>query len=213
MDLAALFSFLEEDIHPFQRGVFQQFASRQVKHITADSRQVKKGSLFVCLVGEHTDGHQYIGPAIKAGAVAVVAQDIKRVPQGLLDTYPILRSDNTYKALAILASKFYGKPGEKLQMVGVTGTNGKTTVTHLIEKILTHHGKKVGLLGTLGFRSSGNEAYDNTQHTTPMAVELQAFLHKLYEERNETVVMEVSSNAWISTVCMAVILMWLFSPI
>ncbi len=195
MNLGELFSNLEEDVHPFQKGVFQQFAERRVRHITADSRKVEKGSVFVCLPGEHTDGHQYIGPAIRAGAVAVVAQDIKRVPDGLFDTYPILRSNDTYKALAVLASKFYGKPGEKLQMIGVTGTNGKTTVTHLVERILSETGKKVGLLGTLGFRSSGQEAYDNTKYTTPMAVELQELLSKLCEEGYESLVMEVSSHS------------------
>lgn len=195
MDLEALFAHLEEEIRPFQRGVFQHFSDRTVKHITADSRQVKKGSVFVCLVGEHTDGHDYIGPAVKTGAVAVVVQNIKKVPQGLLDSYPILKSENTYKALAILASKFYGKPGEKLQMIGVTGTNGKTTVTHLIERILALCGKKVGLLGTLGFKSSDEDTYDNTHHTTPMAVDLQARLAKLAEEGFDSVVMEVSSHA------------------
>lgn len=195
MNLGDLFRYLEDEIHPFQSRVFQQFADRRVKHITADSRKVTKGSVFVCLIGEHTDGHEYIGPAVKAGAVAVVAQDIKRVPQGLLDTYPILRSNDTYKALGILATKFYAKPGEKMQMIGVTGTNGKTTVTHLVERILAQTGKKVGLLGTLGFKSSDDNLYDNTKHTTPMAVELQELLAKLAEEQYQSVVMEVSSHA------------------
>jgi UDP-N-acetylmuramoyl-L-alanyl-D-glutamate--2,6-diaminopimelate ligase len=195
MDLETLFLFLEEDIRPFQRGVYQQFAKRTVKHITADSRKVQKGSVFVCLAGEHSDGHQFVGHAVRAGAVAVVVQEIKSVPQGLLDSYPILKADNTYKALALLATKFYGKPGTKLQMIGVTGTNGKTTVTHLLEKILTLSGKKTGLLGTLGFKSSGQEAYDNTKHTTPMAVELQELLQNLRQEGYESIVMEVSSHA------------------
>lgn len=195
MNLGELVQYLEENIQPFQSNVFKQFALRPVKHITADSRQVKKGSVFVCLVGEQSDGHQFIGQAVRAGACAIVVQDTRQVPCALLDSYPVLRSDNTYKALAILANRFYGKPSERFLMVGVTGTNGKTTVTHLVEKILSQTGKKVGLLGTLGFKSSGQEAYDTTRHTTPMAVELQELLSQLVQENYEAVVMEVSSHA------------------
>jgi len=195
MNLEDLIKYQEEDVRPFQQGVFKQFSDRQVKNITADSRQVQKGSVFVCLVGEHTDGHDYIGPAIKAGAVAIVAQSIAKVPQGLLDTFPVLKAENTYKALAVLANRFYGKPGEQLQMIGITGTNGKTTVSHLVEKILDLHGQKVGLLGTLGFKASGQDAYDNAKYTTPMAVEFQELLAYLVAEGYESLVMEVSSHA------------------
>ncbi len=195
MNLGELIAYLEEDVRPFQRGVFQHFEDKQVKGITADSRKVEKGFVFVCLEGAHTDGHEYIGPAIRAGAIAIVAQDIKKVPKGLLDTYPVLKAENTYKTLAVLAGRYYGKPGERIQTIGVTGTNGKTTVTHLIEKIVARSGKKVGLLGTLGFKSSGKDTYDDTKHTTPMAVELQAFLKTLVEDGHDTLVMEVSSHA------------------
>ncbi len=195
MNLGELFQYLEQDVRPFQSRVFQQYAGKPVKNITADSRKVEKGSVFVCLVGEHTDGHQFIGPAVKAGAVAIVVQNPRQVPDGLLDTYPILKAENTYLALSLLASRFYGKPGEKMQMIGVTGTNGKTTVTHLVEKILSLTGKKVGLLGTLGFKGQGDDNYDDTKHTTPMAVELQALLARVHNDGYDSVVMEVSSHA------------------
>lgn len=195
MDLKTLFAFTDDVIHPFQRGVFQQFQDRTVKNITADSRKIQKGSLFVCLRGEHTDGHDFIGQAVRAGAIAVVVENTKAVPQGLLDTYPVLRSNNTYEALGLLAAKFYGKPCEKLQMIGVTGTNGKTTVTHLLDKIIAATGKKTGLLGTLGFKPAGEEAYTDTKHTTPMAVDLQARFQSIVKENYETIVMEVSSHA------------------
>ncbi|MEB3288158.1 MAG: UDP-N-acetylmuramoyl-L-alanyl-D-glutamate--2,6-diaminopimelate ligase [Vampirovibrionales bacterium] len=181
-----------------------------ISAITSDSRAVKPGSIFVALLGSNTDGHQYLEKAIKQGAAAIVVikdrlEQFKRAGLNLPETLPVFYAENTYKSLGELCSAFYGKPGEQLKLVGVTGTNGKTTVTHLIETILKHQKKSVGLIGTLGTKTSRKtssktsdesaSAYENTGHTTPMAPELQEILATMRDANQEYVVMEVSSHA------------------
>lgn len=180
-------------------------AKNEVANITSDSRTVKAGTIFVALSGSHTDGHQYVEKAIESGALAVVIQSDHQNKLNLSTaTCPILTAPNTYKALAELCSQFHGEPGKHLKLVGVTGTNGKTTVTHLVETMLQHWGKSVGLIGTLGQKVSKSQKtsansdpshYDSTGHTTPMAPELQEILADMREQQQEYVVMEVSSHA------------------
>lgn len=181
-------------------SVAEAFKSRDVSGITSDSRKVRNGMIFVALVGGHTDGHQYVSQAAEAGATAIVVTKGRKFQASSSVNVPILESDNTYEALALLCSAFYGYPGKKLQLIGVTGTNGKTTVTHLIEKMLQEWGKPVGLIGTLGHKRGGyqkdkQQDYESTGHTTPMAGELQEILAGMLRERTEYVVMEVSSHA------------------
>lgn len=195
VNLSELFQFHLDDMQPFQKRVYEHNAQKTVKSITADSRKVAKGTVFVCLSGEHTDGHRFIADAVRAGAIAVVVEKTDSIPKPLLDTLPIFRCANTYQALAQLATRFYGRPAESMLMVGVTGTNGKTTVTHLIEKIMAQHGLRSALLGTLGIRSSVDETYQSTGLTTPMAVELQETLATLKKDGFNALVMEVSSHA------------------
>ncbi|MCA9798985.1 MAG: UDP-N-acetylmuramoyl-L-alanyl-D-glutamate--2,6-diaminopimelate ligase [Cyanobacteria bacterium HKST-UBA04] len=175
--------------------MYDRAAGKTVKGVTADSRKVKKGDVFVCLVGEHVDGHVYVAQAVRAGAIAVVVQSTEAISKPLLDTLPVLRCDNTYKALAMLSARFYGKPAEMLTMVGVTGTNGKTTVVHLVEKILAQAGRQSALLGTLGLKSSVRQTTVASSLTTPMAEDLQQQLAMLKDEGFDSVVMEVSSHA------------------
>jgi UDP-N-acetylmuramoyl-L-alanyl-D-glutamate--2,6-diaminopimelate ligase len=171
----------------------------QIVRVVANSKEVRPATLFVALQGSSTDGHQYVAQAIEAGALAVVVQK-DRNPA--FDTFflqagiPVLEVEESYKAFALLNSLVYGQPGQALTLVGVTGTNGKTTVTHLVERILMEAGHSTGLIGTLGSRTAkAGDAYASTGHTTPMANDLQARLAEMLQEGLDAVVMEVSSHA------------------
>jgi len=169
-----------------------------VTGVTSDSRKVQPGVVFVALCGSHTDGHQYLTQAKEAGAAALVIDSERASRVTVPDGLPVVRVPNTYKALAELSAALYDYPGKTLKLVGITGTNGKTTVTHLLEKMLRNWEKSVGLIGTLGKRSAGAQAYDDKTtggHTTPMATELQEILSDMLSEKTEYVVMEVSSHS------------------
>ena len=187
----------EEGLHPFQSRVTSFFENERVTGIAYDSRKIEKGNIFVCIAGEHVDGHDFIAQAVKAKASAVVVENIKAAPQGLLDSFPIICAPRTYRALALLATRFYGNPSKQLFMVGVTGTNGKTTVSHLVQEIMAHSERfnRAGLLGTLGYKGPDVEDYQKTAHTTPMALELQQILRAFVTDHYDSVVMEVSSHA------------------
>lgn len=162
---------------------------QEVSGISYDSRTVRPGSLFICIKGFKTDGHIYIEQAINNGAVAILAQDEVDIPLPVT----IIRSLDTRKALPKIAANFYSNPSKKLRLIGVTGTNGKTTITHLIKSILEEAGKKVGIMGTL-YAKIGNIEKD-LKHTTPEAVEIEQFMSIASEEKTDYVVMEVSSHA------------------
>jgi UDP-N-acetylmuramoyl-L-alanyl-D-glutamate--2,6-diaminopimelate ligase len=162
--------------------------NRQVHSIMDDSRSVMDGSLFVAVKGERVDGHEFVEQAIKAGAVAVLAQE--PVVSGPL---PFVRVADSRKALGLLGSRFYGDPSARLKMIGVTGTNGKTTTTYLCKALLEGIGRRVGLIGTVGYQI-GQETLP-ASHTTPGALDLQTLLAKMVESGLTTAVMEVSSHA------------------
>ena len=174
---------------------FKLAGEKVVAGVTNDSRQVRDGVIFVALGGSRTDGHQFLEGAVSQGALALVIEAERKNSVKIPANAVVISVPSTWKALAELSSILYGKPGETLRLVGVTGTNGKTTVTHLIQQILEDQGKKVGLIGTLGHKTTRQKAYDSTGHTTPMAHELQAILAEMRDEGNECVVMEVSSHA------------------
>jgi UDP-N-acetylmuramoyl-L-alanyl-D-glutamate--2,6-diaminopimelate ligase len=161
----------------------------EVTGISYNSKTTKEGDVFVCMVGEHVDGHAYAQIAVEKGACAVIAQ------QELELNVPILLVQDTSLALGQLANVFYDFASKKLFLIGVTGTNGKTTVTHLIENIFEHAGKPCGLIGTLGQRISTEAVYTDAKHTTPQAPELQETLRKMVENKLENVAMEVSSHS------------------
>ena len=116
-----------------------------VSHITADSREVKAGSLFICLTGAHVNGHDYVNKAVEAGAVAILASE----PIEVSDTVTVLTVKDTRIAMQQCVPFFYDYPGCKMRMIGVTGTNGKTTTTHIIGHILRAQEYKVGIIGTV----------------------------------------------------------------
>ena len=159
-----------------------------VHAITDDSRAVTKGSLFVAVKGERVDGHGFVEQAIKAGAVGVVAQ--ASVASGPL---PFVLVADSRKALGFLGSRFHGNPSVRLKMIGVTGTNGKTTTTYLCKALLERAGRRVGLIGTVGYQI-GQDTVPAT-HTTPGALDLQELLAKMIEGGLTAAVMEVSSHA------------------
>ena len=157
--------------------------------IAYDSRQVKPGAIFVALRGVRADGARFVPQAIASGASAVVAESAP--PAGI--TVPWVRVSNARAALAELAAGFYGSPSEDLALVGITGTNGKTTTSYLLAAIFEAAGIKCGRIGTIGYLVGGRE--QSASRTTPEAPELQQMLRDMVKQGRGACVMEVSSHA------------------
>jgi UDP-N-acetylmuramyl-tripeptide synthetase len=158
-----------------------------VTAICYDSRKVTPGAVFVAIEGFAVDGHRFIPEAVEQGAVAVIC----RTPVAV-DAVVICVADPR-AALAQLACRFYGQPADRLTLVGVTGTSGKTTVTYLLEQILEKAGHRPGVVGTINYRYAGH-AYTNPV-TTPESLELQGMLRQMTDSGTTHVVMEVSSHS------------------
>ena len=182
---------LDELIEHLDYKDLVNFKNVDVTGISYNSKTTKKGDIFICLTGEYTDGHEYAKNAIENGAVALLVEhpgDAGKIPQ-------IVVSSTRHK-IADIADRFYSSPSKGINLIGITGTNGKTTVTHLIQKILEENGQKCALIGTLGYKLSSNGEYRDAKHTTPQAPELQATLRMIKDvEKIDNVVMEVSSHA------------------
>ena len=163
--------------------------SDEINGISYNSKKTKPNDVFICLTGEHVDGHEYAEEAVANGACVCVVERILN-----LDTPQIVVSD-TSEIIAQISDLFYSSPSQKLNMIGVTGTNGKTTVTHLIQKLFEENGEECALIGTLGHKFSSTDTYHDAKHTTPQAPELQSVLYKINEKGIKNVVMEVSSHA------------------
>lgn len=161
----------------------------EVRGLAYDSRRVEPGDVFVCIPGLRTDGHLYAGEAVRRGAAAVIAE---REPPGPI-AVPLVLTPDTRRALGLLAAGYYGFPSRSLRMIGVTGTNGKTTTSYLVKSILEAAGNKVGLLGTI--RNLIGEEELPAERTTPESLDLQALLAKMRDAGCTHVVMEVSSHA------------------
>lgn len=161
-----------------------------VTGVNIDSRLVKEGNMFIAVKGTAADGHAYIGKAIELGAKAVVCEDM---PQELVDGVAYVRLANTEQSVGQIATNFYGDPTSKLKLVGVTGTNGKTTIATVLYNMFREMGHKTGLLSTVCNYIDG-EAYP-TEHTTPDPVTLNAMLAKMVEAGCEYCFMEVSSHS------------------
>ena len=174
--------------HPFFK---KDVPDISVNGISIDSRAVKPGHLFVAMMGGSVDGHDYIQKAIDNGAVAVVGdRDIK----GL--SIPYIRLENPRRALTWIAGAFYNWPGRKLRVIGVTGTDGKTTTTNLIYKILLAANIKAGMISTVN-AVIGDEVLDTGFHvTTPDAQDVQRYLAQMVEAGLTHVVLETTSHGW-----------------
>jgi UDP-N-acetylmuramoyl-L-alanyl-D-glutamate--2,6-diaminopimelate ligase len=155
--------------------------------MSMDSRRVQPGDLYACVPGFRVDGHDFAAGALASGAVALV------VERFLPFDVPQVKVANVRQVIGLFAAKVYDHPSEQLELVGVTGTNGKTTITYLVEKIGTKFGRKVGLIGTLGSRIDGRDIPG--ERTTPEAIEIQKLLGEMVAERVNLAVMEVSSHA------------------
>jgi UDP-N-acetylmuramoyl-L-alanyl-D-glutamate--2,6-diaminopimelate ligase len=163
-----------------------------IERITTNSQSVRHGDLFVALRGSTADGHEYVVDAVQSGATAVVTEEYmaEALPEGVSSVVV----DDTAKALARLAARYYGDPADHLFLCGITGTNGKTSTAHMYRSIIEASGwGRMGILGTLGHGAGGDLL--KTPHTTPAPVELHALLRKMVDEGCDGVVMEVSSHA------------------
>jgi UDP-N-acetylmuramoyl-L-alanyl-D-glutamate--2,6-diaminopimelate ligase len=162
-----------------------------VGDVTHDSRLVEPGDLFVAVRGLETDGHRYLAAALEAGAAAVAVEEALAVPRD--DELSQLVVDDTRSALGPLAAAVHGEPSQRIAVVGVTGTNGKTTVTHLLESIVSAAGMTPGVIGTVGAHLG--VARVPLARTTPEASDLQRLLAEMVEAGVEVAALEVSSHA------------------
>ena len=161
-----------------------------ITDVTADSRVVEKGSLFICLKGATVDGHKFLKMAVEKGAVAALVEDVpEEIPVGVT----LLVVPDTRKAMEAVVPFFFDYPGKNMRMLGITGTNGKTTTTNIIRTVLRKAGYKVGLIGTINIMIE-DEAVE-AHNTTPDVVDLQKALFAMKNAGCDYVVMEVSSHA------------------
>jgi len=157
--------------------------------IAYNSNKVKPGNVFVCISGQKNDGHEYAASAIENGAAAIIVQKEGFDNLGVAT----VKVDNTRKSLAKMAARYFGFPQRKLKLLGVTGTNGKTTTTYLVKSILESLGKNVGLIGTN--QNIVGRSVTPSVHTTPDSLELMELFTQMVEAEIEYVVMEVSSHS------------------
>lgn len=161
-----------------------------VTNLQLDSRMVTNGTCFIAIKGDTVDGHNYISKAIELGAVAVV---VENMPTVLVENITYVQVTNSNVAVGLMANNFYGEPTNKMKLIGVTGTNGKTTVATILFNLFTKLGYKCGLVSTVENKIE-NEIIPAT-HTTPDAINLNALLYKMEEANCEFVFMECSSHA------------------
>jgi UDP-N-acetylmuramoyl-L-alanyl-D-glutamate--2,6-diaminopimelate ligase len=173
----------------FPFPVFSDIPAVSINGLASDSRQVKPGDLFVCLTGGTSDGHDYIPAAVEKGAAAVIGERGMDVIQ-----IPYIRVDNSRKALPHLAAAYYGHPARKLLVIGITGTDGKTTTANLIFNILKTAGYKTGMISTVN-AVIGNQVFDTGFHvTTPDPLDVQRYLAQMVNSGITHVVLEATSH-------------------
>ena len=181
---------LKELLKDIEYNLIQGDLNREVDSIAYDSRQIKSKGLFVCIEGYVSDGHNYIPDALTKGATSlIVNKEVKNINSDIT----VIQVEDTRKALAYIASAFYGYPANKITLTGITGTNGKTTTTYLIGRILEEYNYKVGILGTIENRIG--KTVMKTERTTPESLELQALFSQMLKEDVSHCIMEVSSHA------------------
>lgn len=162
--------------------------NRKVTDICYDSREVKKGSVFVCLKGYHRDGHDYLQEAVRKGASVLVVQKSVAAEEEVT----VIRVRDTREALAQMAVLFYGNPSEKLHMIGITGTKGKTSAAYMVWELLRMAGFKAGLIGTIGLQME--KELTSFYNTTPESLLIQKSLRQMVDQGYDFCVMEVSSQ-------------------
>jgi len=172
--------------------LFKVFNEREatVKGLQNDSRKVKDGFLYFAIKGFSVDGHDYIESAIKNGAFVVVCEYL---PLNMRDNVTYLLVSESRKAMAVLSNLYYGFPTAEMKIIGVTGTNGKTSTTYILEAVLKEKGYKTGIIGTIGYKIGDKTKKLN--NTTPDSIELFFILKEMKDKGVEFVIMEVSSHA------------------
>ena len=181
---------LSELLKGLDYEIIQGDDNAEVNKVEYDSRNVSENDLFVCIKGYATDGHKYAESASEKGACAILCEDLVEVSK---KDVIIIKVQDSRKALARVGSNFYGNPSKKMKIIGVTGTNGKTTTTFMLKTILEKEGKKVGLVGTIA-NYIGDEKL-TTERTTPESFELQKLFSEMVDKGCEYCVMEVSSHS------------------
>ena len=162
-----------------------------VTKVVYDSRKVEKGCVFICIPGANFDGHDYAAEAVKQGAVALV---VSAPVQGVDEKeVAVIKVENTRYAMAFISAAYFGHPAEKLKVIGITGTKGKTTTTYMVKSILEQTGMKVGLIGTIEVIIGEKRIHAN--NTTPESYLVQEYFAQMVEDGLDAVVMEVSSQA------------------
>ena len=161
-----------------------------ISNVQFDSRKIKKDALFIAIKGVFSDGNQYIQSAIKDGAIAVI---VEQMPTELNNDITYIQVESSYNTLAIIAANFYNNPSAKIKLIGVTGTNGKTTIVSLLHQIFSLLNKKVGMISTI--ENKILEDVIISTHTTPDALQINYLLNKMIENGCEYCFMEVSSHA------------------
>ncbi len=176
----------------YKAGIIEVIGSTNIA-ITAlsfDSRKIEKDSLFIAIKGTLSDGHKYIEDTITKGAIAILCEEL---PEAINDKVTYIKVKDTSAALGIIAGNFYDNPSEKIKLVGITGTNGKTTTVTLLFSLFKKLGYKVGLLSTV--KNQINNEIIPATHTTPDAIQLNALLRQMIEKGCTHCFMEVSSHA------------------
>jgi UDP-N-acetylmuramoyl-L-alanyl-D-glutamate--2,6-diaminopimelate ligase len=184
MKLGALLKDVEADL-------LASAAEIEIRQVASDSRKVEEGTLFFALHGAKVDGNAFARDAIAKGAVAIASEE--KPPSALPEGVPWIRVREARKALAITAANFFGHPAEGLQLVAVTGTNGKTTTTSIIDSIIKVSGAKTGLFGTIAYHTPAGDY--PAPNTTPESVDLQGFLAETRDAGGRYAVLEASSHA------------------
>jgi UDP-N-acetylmuramoyl-L-alanyl-D-glutamate--2,6-diaminopimelate ligase len=164
----------------------------EINGVAEDSRQIRPGYLFVAIPGEETDGHRFIAQAVERGAAAIIGQNILRNP---VYKIPYIRISNPRDELATIAAQFYGFPSKHLNMVGITGTDGKTTTTSFVHSVLSSAGNRVSMISTIGAVVDGQFTDIGVHVTTPGAVQVQSFLSDMVARGDQYAVLEVTSHA------------------
>ncbi len=162
----------------------------EVTEVVYDSRKVTQGSLFICISGANVDGHDFAAQVVEAGARVLLVQKEVELPAKADVT--VIRVADTRYAMAFVSAAYFGHPAKRLQVIGITGTKGKTTTTYLVKNILEQAGRKVGLIGTIEVIIGDTHIHAN--NTTPESYLVQQYFKQMADAGCDTVVMEVSSQ-------------------
>ncbi len=190
MRLSALLDALPAELRGTSGGPGAVDRETEIRGIAYDSRRVEAGDLFFALRGESSDGHDFLGAAFERGAVAAIVESAPTEPASA--DRPVVAVRDSRRALAPISTRFFGRPASELTLIGITGTNGKTSTTYLVESILQRAGISTGVIGTLDIRYAGES--EPAVNTTPESYEIQRSLRAMRDHGIACAVMEVSSH-------------------